>query len=180
MSFTDSIAVAARLHTLVEGGGSGWTAVCGLEGTVRRLSPEQGAAALHALGTLARALEGIDDDDKAAKAVVGCEALIQGICPVQAWADWSRLHGCAEVTAADLIKSADKNEDALVPRILEALSEKFGDDSDRCRFTLDWDDTGHKDVIIYTDYLWDGAFAGYIFYDGANVWVVDIVPHSKG
>jgi hypothetical protein len=93
MSFIDSIAdAAARLHALVEGGDSAWTAVCGLESTVRRLPADKAASSLHAVMTLAVLIKGKDDDTQA-RMIVGCEAIIQGLCPKQAWADWSRLHG---------------------------------------------------------------------------------------
>ena len=94
MSFNASIVdAAANLHNNVEGGGTAWTAVCGLEGTVRRLSSQDAAAALHSVMALSNVIYRMDDD-QAARAIVGVEALIQGLCPVEAWAQWSRLNGC--------------------------------------------------------------------------------------
>lgn len=94
MSFNASIVDAAsRIHNNVEGGGSAWTAVCGLEKTVQRLTSQEAAAALHSVMTLSSVVTRMEDD-QAARAIVGVEALIQGLCPVEAWAQWSRLNGC--------------------------------------------------------------------------------------
>lgn len=93
MSFSASIVdAAARLHDLVEGGDSAWTAICGLESTVRRMPPAKAASSLHAVMTLAVLIKGKDDDTQA-RMIVGCEAILQGLCPKQAWADWSRING---------------------------------------------------------------------------------------
>ena len=94
MSYSNTIVNAASmLDNVVEPGGMAWTALCDLQGTVGRLTPTYAAIALQSVMALYNVI-GRLDDDQAARAIVGCEALIQGLCPKTAWADWCRLNGC--------------------------------------------------------------------------------------
>ncbi len=205
MSYTDSIVdAAARLHSLIAGGDSAWTALCGLESTVKRMSGEKAAASLHTMMTLEGLIRG-KEDDLQARMIVACEAMIQGICPIQAWEDWDRIHNEAPIDEGfdfenggferwksslagfgdskprvpqDLIDEVD--EDALVPKIYEAFRKEFGEKSTNCSFEINWEAGGDDDhPQIWTDYLWNGEFGGQIFYDGTEVWIIEMVMYSE-